>query len=470
MALTELPSFDNTDRENELAQRLQVGSTATESIDFHNIFGDGLTTSGSFNAAGIKSTAFCKLLRAIPIPALLVDKSHTIIFCNDACARISRNYEKLEGTDFSSVFPSPEGARSGYALIEEILEKRKARVRELELHFDRSIWARIYLRPIRLVEQRSILILVEDLTLEKRQLLLLNTIARAKKEWELTFDTVPDMIALIDSQQKIIRLNKALANKAGVTVQEAVGQPCYRLIHGTDVPPSFCPHSKMMADGRDHSTEYYEEKLGGFYVESIFPSHDVLGLATSCVLVARDVTEQKRLQEELQHQAKYDSLTNLFNRGQVLQLLDAAFNSAKRYGLPVSLSICDIDDFKRINDEFGHRAGDRVLARLGEIVRNELRQADFAGRYGGDELLMIFPHTGMRGAYECMERIRRGLEETVFEIGSSSFRVTCTSGVAEFARTVTRSDDLIHMADMALLEGKQQGRNRINFHQSPTNG
>jgi PAS domain-containing protein len=85
------------------------------------------------------------------------------------------------------------------------------------LHFDRSIWARIYLRPIRLAEQRSILILVEDLTLEKRQLLLLNTIARAKKEWELTFDTVPDMIALIDSRQKIIRLNKAFANKAGVT-------------------------------------------------------------------------------------------------------------------------------------------------------------------------------------------------------------------------------------------------------------
>jgi len=69
-----------------------------------------------------------------------------------------------------------------------------------------------------------------------------------------------------------------------------------------------------------------------------------------------------------------------------------------------------------------------------------------------------------------MERIRRKLEETTFQIGSKSFRVTCTSGVAEFTGTVTRSDDLIHMADMALLEGKHQGRNRINFHQSPTNG
>ncbi len=116
------------------------------------------------------------------------------------------------------------------------------------------------------------------------------------------------------------------------------------------------------------------------------------------------------------------------------------------------------------------RAGDRVLARLGEIVRNELRQADFAGRCGGDELLVIFPHTGLRGAYERMERIRRKLEETIFQIGSKSFQVTCTSGVAEFTLTVKRSDDLIHMADMAWLEGKRQGRNRINFHQSPTNG
>ena len=113
---------------------------------------------------------------------------------------------------------------------------------------------------------------------------------------------------------------------------------------------------------------------------------------------------------------------------------------------------------------------DSVLAQLGEIVRHELRQADFAGRYGGDELLMVFPHTGMTGTYECMERIRRKLEETTFQIGSKSFRVTCTSGVAEFARTLKRSDDLIHMADMVLLEGKQQGRNRTILHQMSARG
>ena len=112
-----------------------------------------------------------------------------------------------------------------------------------------------------------------------------------------------------------------------------------------------------MTDGREHSVEYYEAKLGGFYVESVFPSHDALGLTTGCVLVARDVTDQKRLQEELQRQAKYDPLTKLFNRGRVLQLLDAALKSANRYGVQVSLSICDIDDFKRINDECGHPAG-----------------------------------------------------------------------------------------------------------------
>jgi len=467
MASNKLPSFDDFPVEKELAERLQVGAASTESIDLSSVFGEGLTTSGSFNAEGIKRTSFCKLLRAIPVPALLVDKSHTITFCNDACARISRKYELLEGASFSSVFPSPEKARIGVSLIREVLEKRSAKVRELELHFDRPIWARVYFRPIRLAEQRSILVLVEDLTLEKRQQLLLNTIARAKKEWELTFDTVPDLIALVDSEFKVIRLNKALAEKAGVKVQDAVGQPCYKLIHGRELAPTFCPHSKMMADGREHSVEYYEKKLGGFFAESIFPSRDVIGMTTGCVLVARDVTEEKRLQEELERQAKYDLLTDLFNRGQVLELLDAAWKSAKRYGLEVSLSICDIDEFKRVNDEFGHQAGDRVLAQLGEIVRQELRQADFAGRYGGDELMVVFPHTGIGGAHECMERIRRRLEDTPFRTGKRSYRVTCTSGVAEFDQTLTRSDDLIHMADMALLEGKHEGRNRTTLYLSP---
>ena len=305
--------------------------------------------------------------------------------------------------------------------------------------------------------------LLEDLTLDKGHLLLLNIFKRARKEWQLTIDTVPDFIALIDSEYKVTRLNKALALKAELSCRKPSASHVTDSCMGGTSRRRFCPHSKMMTDGREHSIGYYEEKLGGFYVESIFPYRDSLGLATGCVLVARDMTEQKRFEEELQRQAKYDSLTKLFNRGQVLELLGAALSSAKRYELHVSLSICDIDDFKRINDEFGHQAGTRVLAKLGEIVRDQMRDADIAGRYGGDELLVVFPNTGVSGAYECMERIRRKLEGTVFQFHSKSFRVACTSGVAEFAHSLSRPDDLIHMADMALLEGKRQGRNRTTL-------
>ena len=143
--------------EKELAERLQVGSTTTENIDLTSIFGEDPIISGSFDVESINRNSFCNVLRAIPIPALLVDKSRSIIFCNDACARISKNYMKLQGMTFSSVFPGLEGTHVGNALIEDILESGKGRVSELELSFDRSIWARVYFRPFWSAEQRYVL-------------------------------------------------------------------------------------------------------------------------------------------------------------------------------------------------------------------------------------------------------------------------------------------------------------------------
>jgi len=144
-----------------------------------------------------------------------------------------------------------------------------------------------------------------------------------------------------------------------------------------------------------------------------------------------------------------------------LELLALAVESSKRYGVDLSLCLCDLDNFKAFNDRYGHRAGDNILEKFGEIVRQETRTADLAGRYGGDEFVIAFPSTPIAGAVECMERILDRFRKTDFGSRGDSFSVTCTAGIAEFCDRNSTAEDLIQAADLALYEAKRMGRNRV---------
>jgi diguanylate cyclase (GGDEF)-like protein len=132
-------------------------------------------------------------------------------------------------------------------------------------------------------------------------------------------------------------------------------------------------------------------------------------------------------------------------------MLASAVENSKRYNFPLSLGICDLDDFKQVNDQFGHQAGDGVLKEFGKIVREQFRRADFGGRYGGDEFLIVFPHTPAGGAGECLRRVRTSLEQVPFQFEDTSYRAACSAGVA----------------DKALYEAK---RNRTGIEVKSPNG
>ncbi|MGA2507745.1 MAG: ATP-binding protein [Chitinispirillaceae bacterium] len=124
-------------------------------------------------------------------------------------------------------------------------------------------------------------------------------IRRVKEEWERTFESVPDLIALLDRDHHIVRVNKAMADKMGVSSQEAVGMRCYECVHGTDAPPAFCPHQMMLRDGKEHTVELHEERLGGDFLVSTTPLFDQEGKMVGSVHVARDITERKKAEKEL---------------------------------------------------------------------------------------------------------------------------------------------------------------------------
>ena len=143
----------------------------------------------------------------------------------------------------------------------------------------------------------NVLVVSHDLTERKRTEA---AIIHAKEQWERTFDSVPDLIAILDDQHHVVRANQAMAERFGVTPRQCVGVPCYKAVHGTDAPPDFCPHARTLADGREHATEFREERLGGDFLVSTTPLFDPEGRMTGSVHVARDITERKRAEEALQ--------------------------------------------------------------------------------------------------------------------------------------------------------------------------
>ncbi|HEY9746014.1 MAG TPA: diguanylate cyclase [Oculatellaceae cyanobacterium] len=171
---------------------------------------------------------------------------------------------------------------------------------------------------------------------------------------------------------------------------------------------------------------------------------------------------------KLQSLAATDGLTGLINRRQFNNQLDAEIARAKRYRKPLSLALFDIDNFKKINDFYGHQTGDRILRELGALLTGNVRESDIPARYGGEEFALILPETSQMDAYELLERIRTVIEHTVFCLPDNPMTVTVSVGVAQLNPDNPKSYELIERADAALYEAKRQGKNRVIYGILPT--
>ena len=120
-----------------------------------------------------------------------------------------------------------------------------------------------------------------------------------RNEWEVILNLFPDFIMILDDQYRIVVINKAMAHGLGVTPKDAIGKRCYELVHGGDKPPEFCPHSKLLEDGREHMEEIYEENLGGFCIVSVSPLYDTRGRLTGSLHIARDINARKLAEKAL---------------------------------------------------------------------------------------------------------------------------------------------------------------------------
>ena len=201
---------------------------------------------------------------------------------------------------------------------------------------------------------------------------------------------------------------------------------------------------------------------------TIFPLTDTMGRVTHLCLIIYDVTdvavsriELESMNGKLRTLSKTDFLTSLNNRGFWEEALINEYKRIKRSGHHSTLLMCDIDHFKRVNDTFGHAAGDAVIQQVAVAVKKNLRSTDVAGRYGGEEFAVLLLDTTVEQAMFFAERLRKNVEAMAVEYNQQVLRVTVSIGVAEYHEDMGEYRDWLEAADKALYQSKAAGRNRI---------
>jgi diguanylate cyclase (GGDEF)-like protein len=198
------------------------------------------------------------------------------------------------------------------------------------------------------------------------------------------------------------------------------------------------------------------------YLTVKFPLRDEDGSVNGVCGIATDITERKKLQQEMERMAQTDLLTNLPNRRHFMSMAELEVSRTVRYGGELSVLMLDIDHFKNINDTYGHKAGDTVLEKIGALCKQALRDVDIVGRIGGEEFAFLLPQTDREHAVQVAERLRNTIAEAEIAIeGEQSLPVTVSIGVSAYAGTATNIAVLLNQADQLLYEAKRSGRNRV---------
>ncbi|MHA7114939.1 GGDEF domain-containing protein [Pseudomonas promysalinigenes] len=177
--------------------------------------------------------------------------------------------------------------------------------------------------------------------------------------------------------------------------------------------------------------------------------------------IAEDITEKKQLEGELQRLATTDVLTQSSNRRHFFECARQAFDHAREDGTPLAFLLLDIDDFKRINDSYGHQEGDQVLQRIADSGKAVLRRGDQFGRIGGEEFAAIFPGCNAQAAELIAERLQREVQRLSFSHNEQTYSVTVSQGLTALTDQDTSLDDLFARADAAMYRAKRQGKNQI---------
>jgi diguanylate cyclase (GGDEF)-like protein/PAS domain S-box-containing protein len=273
-------------------------------------------------------------------------------------------------------------------------------------------------------------------------------VRREQNKITTVIETANEGIVVTDATRAIVLVNPAATFLLDKKSDALVAQGYDQVVDDAD----FIAH--CLETGNPQAIRYKLRDLQVIATEIRSSEKEIIGT----VILIRDVTEEKRLEEDLRRTSTTDALTGLYNRRFLDATLNAEFVRSERSLVPLSVLMMDIDHFKKFNDTHGHDQGDRVLQMVARVMREQVRSFDFPCRYGGEEYVAILPGMSSDAACQVAEAIRIKVAETEVD----GLHVQLSIGVATFPGiAAAKSEALIEAADAALYRAKETGRNRV---------
>ena len=275
------------------------------------------------------------------------------------------------------------------------------------------------------------------------------------------------IIGSAETEYSIEYVNPAFERRTGYSAAEVAGRSC-RFMWGDDGEQEGVRKLFAMVHEQREGTavlrSYRKDGSMRWTEVYIAPVRDAAGGVTHFVAVTTDVTEKRRYESELEHQATHDALTGLVNRKLLAKRLHQEIAGATRHGMAVWVLFIDLDRFKFVNDSVGHRAGDECLRAIAQRLQAAVRPQDTVARLGGDEFMLVLPErVDGHLDHSVLERILQSVARPVSVCGQEFF-LSCSLGVASFPRDSADPDTLIEYADLAMYRAKQHGRANYQFY------
>jgi diguanylate cyclase (GGDEF)-like protein/PAS domain S-box-containing protein len=293
-------------------------------------------------------------------------------------------------------------------------------------------------------------------------------LARREAQLRAVLDSSPDVIACYNRDLRYEMVNAKAAVLLGTTPDKVVGRTDEELDRPAEVLALLLPALQQVLETKETCEVEFPSQVGAqtiWWHARMVPQLSVDGEVTGLVMAARDLTQIKAVQTVLAHQALHDHLTGLANRLALMRRLSAAMANLRSNGGRIVLLFIDLDNFKLINDAYGHDVGDEVLTEVASRLRGAARHADMVARLGGDEFVMLFDVLAPeRDARMLANRALRSLRKGFVHDGET-LSVTASIGAVVISDPGTDVEDVLRDADIAMYSAKAKGKNQIAVFQ-----